>query len=198
MSAPATAGFDLLRLPLLGRFARWRHARLTLQLPLFALAAVLVLHGLFGPELAPKNLATLLTWVHYRGLLVLVVLAAGNFFCMACPLLLARDLSRRFFRPALTWPRALRNKWLAVGLFVAVLFGYEYFSLWRTPAGTAALILGYFAAAFVIDAVFRHASFCKWVCPVGQFNFVASALSPLEVRVRDQAVCDRCTTKDCI
>jgi polyferredoxin len=198
MSAPATAGFDLLRLPLLGRFARWRHARLTLQVPLFALAVVLVLHGLFGPQLAPKNLATLLTWVHYRGLLVLVLLAAGNFFCMACPLLLAREVSRRFVTPALVWPRMLRNKWLAVALFVAILFGYEYFSLWQSPAGTAALILGYFAAAFVVDATFKHASFCKWVCPVGQFNFVASTLSPLEVRVRDHAVCAGCTTKDCI
>src|SRR6266487_2132080 len=94
-----SAGFDLLRLPLVGRFVRWRHARLTLQMPLFALAVVLVLHGLFGPELAPKNLATLLTWVHYRGLLVLVLLVAGNFFCLACPFLLPRELARRLFRP---------------------------------------------------------------------------------------------------
>src|SRR5205085_5245613 len=103
-----------------------------------------------------------------------------------------------FVRPALVWPRALRNKWLAVVLFVAILFCYEYFSLWETPAGTAALILGYFAAAFVVDALFQHASFCKWVCPIGQFNFLASTLSPLEVRVRDQSVCDGCKTKDCI
>jgi polyferredoxin len=201
MSTPAVAdrpGFDLLRVPLLGTLLRWRHVRLLLQLPLFALAVVLVLHGLYGPDLAPKNLATLLTWVHYRGLLVLVLLAAGNFFCLACPLLLARDVARRWFRPPLTWPRWLRNKWLAVGLFVLILFSYELFSLWETPAGTAALLLGYFAAAFVVDALFRHAAFCKWVCPIGQFNFVASTLSPLEVQVRDPAVCSGCQTKDCI
>src|SRR5882762_8281062 len=129
MSAGAAdrPGFDLLRVPLLGALLRWRHARLVLQLPLFALAVVLVLHGLYGPDLAPKNLATLLTWVHYRGLLVVAVLAAGNFFCMACPLLLPRELARLFVRPALVWPRALRNKWLAAGLFVAILFCYEYF-----------------------------------------------------------------------
>src|SRR5262249_49613423 len=70
--------------------------------------------------------------------------------------------------------------------------------LWQSPAGTAALILGYFGVAFVVDATFKHASFCKWVCPIGQFNFVASTLSPLEVRVRDHAVCAGCKTKDCI
>src|SRR4051812_11785235 len=93
----AFSRLDLLRVPLLGRFLRWRHVRLGMQLPLFALALVLVLHGLYGPDLAPKNLATVLTWVHYRGALVLVLLIAGNFFCLGCPFLLPRELARRFF-----------------------------------------------------------------------------------------------------
>jgi hypothetical protein len=50
----------------------------------------------------------------------------------------------------------------------------------------------------LIDGLFKHAAFCKFVCPIGQFNFIASTLSPLEVQVRDHGVCDRCATKDCI
>ena len=42
----------------------------------------------------------------------------------------------------------LRNKWLSAGLFVSILFAYELFDL------------------------------CKFVCPIGQFNFVASLVSP--------------------
>jgi ferredoxin len=49
-----------------------------------------------------------------------------------------------------------------------------------------------------VDGFFKHASFCKFVCPIGQFNFVASTLSPLEVKVRDQDICTSCHTKDCI
>src|SRR5262245_2175209 len=196
--AREAGGVDLLRLPLLGRFLRWRGARVVLQVPLFLLAAILVLHGLFGPEMAPKNLATLVTWVHYRGLLVLILLVAGNFFCLACPFLLPRELARRLFRPIWNWPRALRNKWLAVVLFVLILFAYEQFGLWGAPQWTAWLILGYFAGALVVDALFKHASFCKWLCPIGQFNFVASAMSPLEIQVRDPGVCASCHTKDCI
>ncbi len=49
-----------------------------------------------------------------------------------------------------------------------------------------------------MDALFKHASFCKWVCPIGQFNFLASTMSPLEVRVRDAGVCEGCKSKDCI
>lgn len=183
---------------MVGRFLRWRYSRTVMQVPLFALAVAMIVHGLAGPQLAPKNLATVLTWVHYRGLLVLVLLAAGNLFCMACPLMLPRELARRFFKPALRWPHRLRSKWLAVGLFALVLFAYELFDLWGSPWWTAWLLFGYFAAALIVDALFRGASFCKWVCPIGQFNFIASTLSPLEVAVKEPDVCARCETLDCI
>src|SRR6185295_8566990 len=182
----------------LDRFLRWRRARTVMQLPLFAAALAMIAHGLLGPQLAPKNLATVLTWVHYRGVLVLVLLATGNLFCMACPFMLPRQLARRFFQPARHWPRRLRSKWLAVGLFVLILFAYELFDLWSSPWWTAWLIVAYFAAALAVDSVFRNASFCKWVCPIGQFNFAAATLSPLEVAIREPDVCATCKTFDCI
>lgn len=194
----APRGMDWLRVPGLGRFLRWRHVRTVLQLPLFVLALALIAHGFLGPQLAPKNLATVLTWVHYRGALVLVLLVAGNLFCLACPFMLPRALARKFFKPVLHWPRRLRHKGIALALFVLVLFAYELWDLWGSPWWTAWLIVIYFAAALAVDSLFQHASFCKWVCPLGQFNFVASTVSPLEVRVRDPDACVRCTTYDCI
>ena len=192
------AAVDLLRVPVLGSFLRWRHARLALQLPLLLLALVLVLHGLFGPRLAPKNLSTLLVWVHYRGLLVAGLLVFGNVFCMGCPLLLPREVARRFFRPTRRFPRVLRNKWLALALLVGVLFAYERWDLWGEPAWTAALILGLFAGALVVAGLFAAAPLCKYVCPIGQFNFTASTASPFEVRALDPDTCSDCRTKDCI
>jgi ferredoxin len=190
--------FDLMQVPGLARLFHWRHFRTFLQIPLLVVSVVMILDGLLGPSLAPKNLATTLSWVHFRGALVLVLLCAGNFFCLACPFMLLRNMARRFFRPHLNWPRKLRNKWLSAGLFVLILFCYEEFSLWSSPWWTAWLIVGYFLTVLVVDGLFKHASFCKFVCPIGQFNFLASTLSPLEVKVRDQDVCGRCGTKDCI
>jgi ferredoxin len=187
-----------MRVPVLGRLFRWRYARPLLQAPLLAISILMILHGLFGPTLAPKNLATTLSWLHFRGALVLVLLCAGNFFCLACPFMLVRQAARRFFKPRFTWPRILRNKWISVALFVLILFSYELFDLWSSPFWTAWLIIGYFLSVLVIDGFFKHASFCKFVCPIGQFNFVASLLSPFEVKVREQAVCTTCETKDCI
>lgn len=190
--------FDLLRVPLIGPFFGWRHARTFLQIPTLIVGIAMIAHGLFGPTLAPKNLATTVSWVHFRGALVLVLLCAGNLFCLACPFMLVRQWARRWFHPRRTWPRRLRNKWLSAGLFALILFVYELFDLWSSPWWTAWLIVGYFASILLIDGMFKHAVFCKFVCPIGQFNFVASTLSPLEVKVRDQGVCVPCQTKDCI
>jgi cytochrome c oxidase assembly factor CtaG len=192
------SGFDLLRVPLLGRFLRWRHARLALQLPLALLAGVLIYDGLCGPQVGPMNLAGVLPWIHWRGLVILALLAVGNLFCLACPFLLPRTLARRFLPRGRAWPRRLRSKWLAVLLLGLFLWAYEAFSLWDSPWWTAWLALSYFVAAFVIDGFFRGAAFCKYLCPIGQFNFVQSLVSPLEVKVRDPEVCAGCHTRDCI
>jgi ferredoxin len=198
LAIPESVPFDLLKVPGVSRLLLWRHSRTVLQVPLLLVGVVMIVHGLFGPSLAPKNLAAVLTWVHFRGALVLVLLCAGNFFCLACPFMAVRNAARRFFRPTLNWPQWLRNKWMAVGLFVLILFTYELFDLWSSPWWTAWLIVAYFLAVLVVDGVFKHASFCKFVCPIGQFNFIASTLSPLEVQVREPRVCIQCKTKDCI
>ncbi len=176
----------------------WRHARIAMQAPMGALAGVLIFDGLRGPQVGAMNLAGVLPWIHWRGLLILGFLVAGNFFCMACPFLLPRTLARHWLPRGRHWPRWLRSKWLSVVLLVLFFWAYEAFSLWDSPWWTAWLALGYFVGAFVIDGFFRDAAFCKYVCPIGQFNFVQSLVSPLEVKARDPDVCATCRTKDCI
>jgi len=193
---------DLLKWPGLGRFLKWRHARLAMQAPLLLIAALIIFDGLFGPQLAPKNLATVGVWLHYRGLVVLALLVAGNLFCMACPFMLPRRIGRwlrqRLWRGGRPVPRIARNKWPALLLLVLFFFAYERFSLWASPWLTAWIALAYFAVAFAVDTVFRGAAFCKHVCPLGQFNFFGALASPLEIAVRDGAKCAGCRTKDCI
>ena len=193
---------DFLTWPLLGRFLKWQHARTAMQAPVLLLTALIIFDGLFGPQLAPKNLATVSVWLHYRGLVVLALLVAGNLFCMACPFMLPRQAARwlreRFSGGGRPCPAILRNKWLALALVLAFFFIYERFSLWASPWLTAWIVLAYFAVAFAVDTIFRGAAFCKYVCPLGQFNFFGSLISPLEIKVREPATCATCRTKDCI
>ena len=189
---------DLLTLPAIGPFLRWRHARTTLQIGLLFAAALVVVDGLYAASLDPTTFTTVAVWTHYRGLLVVGLLAVGNLFCTGCPFVLTRDFGRRFLPPRLTLPRWLRTKWIGIALFGVVLFCYELFGLWALPRATAYLVLAYFGAAVAVDLLFTGASFCKYFCPIGQFNFVASTMSPFEVRVRDGGTCQSCRTVDCI
>lgn len=190
--------FDLLRMPLIGAFLRARWGRPLLQSLVALLAVAVILDGLLGPQLSPMNLAGVLPWIHWRGLLILGLLVAGNLFCMACPFTLPRAAARRLWRPRWNWPRQLRSKWLAVALMILFLWSYEAFALWNSPWLTAWIAIAYFVAALVVDAFFRGAAFCKFVCPIGQFNFVQSLVSPLEVAVREPERCATCRTKECI
>ncbi|HEV3342750.1 MAG TPA: cytochrome c oxidase assembly protein, partial [Pirellulales bacterium] len=183
---------------LLHSFLRWRYARLTLQVPLLIVAAAVIYDGLCGPQASPLNLAGVLPWIHWRGLVVLGLLAVGNVSCMACPFTVPRRLAGRWLPQRRAWPRWLRSKWLAVGLVVLFLWAYEAFALWDSPWWTAWITIGYFATAFAVDGFFRGAAFCKYVCPIGQFNFVQSLVSPFEIAVHDHQICASCRTKDCI
>lgn len=190
--------FDLLRVPLLGRLLHWRHLRTALQTPLLVAAALLVYDGFFGPQLAPRNLAGVAPWVQWRGLTVLALLLVGSLFCMACPFLLTRRLAKRLLPANRSWPKRLRGKLVAAALLILFFWFYEAFDPWARPWLTSSLALAYFAGAFAVDGFFRGAAFCKYLCPIGQFNFVNSLVSPFEVKVRSLEVCRACATKDCI
>jgi ferredoxin len=190
--------FDLLRVPLIGRLLRWRWGRLVGQLLLLLAALLLIYDGFTGPKLAPENLATVIVWVHYRGFLVFALLFFGNLFCMNCPFTLPRTLARKLSIRGWRWPRKLRNKWTAVIILVLYFWLYEWLDLWSSPAITAWLIIGYFVTAFVLEAFFTESPFCKYVCPLGTFNFISSTISPLQISVNSRDTCRTCVGKECI
>jgi cytochrome c oxidase assembly factor CtaG len=180
---------------------RWLYAlplRRCVQICMFALAIIVILDGLLGPSLSPLNLAGILPWIWWRGLVIIAILVAGNFFCFACPFIFVRELGKKLPIATMRWPASLRNKWIAVSLFVIWLTMYEVGAPWSSPVFTSWIIIGYFFAAFAIDTFFTGAAFCKWVCPIGQFHFVLSMLSPFEIKAISKSTCDSCKTQDCL
>lgn len=170
-----------------------------LQRGLALAALAIVLDGFFGPQIpSGSNLAGVLPWTWWRPFVVLALLLAGNLFCGVCPFVSTRNLAGRLFGNRLAWPRALGGRGLAAALFVLYLWSYEVFGVWDSPFWTAWVIVGYFAAAFVIEGVFPRGTFCRHVCPIGQFQFIGSAISPRSIGPVDPSVCADCTTHDCV
>ena len=193
--------YNLLNLPALGGFLRWRHSRAVMQAVMLLLSGLILFDGFLGPQVAYNNLATVSAWVHYRGFLMLALLVFGNFFCMACPFMLPRKLAKKVqtrLKLGRGWPAWLPQKAVAIVLLLIFFWSYEAFNLWASPWLTAWVVIGYFGAAFLTDLFFKGATFCKHVCPVGQFNMVYSTISPTEIAVVEATVCATCKTKDCI
>ncbi len=193
--------FDLFALPGLRRFFRWRYARLVVQLPLLLLAVFVVIDGLTGEQLAPRNIATTSLWLHYRGLVIIALAVLGNAFCGACPLMLTRGLTRQLERllpRKLDWPRMLRNKYLVIFLLLGFFYAYETFDLWASPWLTAWIVIWYFVAALAVDTLFPAGTFCRFVCPLGNFNFTFATASPTQIAAVDPDICSSCVHKPCL
>ena len=197
---PRLRRLDLLSLPLIRPLVRWRYARLIFQLPLLFLCLLAIYDGFSGSRLPGLNVATISVWVHYRGLLVTLLALLGNLFCAACPLMLMRGPSRALKRLTgeRAWPRALRNKYLVLGLTALFFFVYEAALLWSSPVLTAGLMVMYFLAILVVDAAFAAGTFCKYVCPLGNYNMLLSGASPTVIAARDPSVCASCAGKYCL
>lgn len=189
---------DILQIPILGPTLRSRFGRAGLQSLTLLLIAALILDGVHGTPLSSLNLAGSVLWNILRPINLLLFFIAGNLFCLACPFTLPRELARFFHLGKLNFPHWLQNKWPATILLLIFFWAYEHFALWNSPLYTAYVLIAYIVSVFVIDSIFRGASFCKYVCPIGQFNFFASLISPLDLNVKSQKVCSTCASKDCI
>ena len=123
---------------------------------------------------------------------IIALLAGGNFFCMVCSFHVAsRPGDAVCFRHGTAGREPCASKWLAAGPPRGFyLWTYEAFGLWASPWWTAWIVVGYFVTAFLVDGLFEGASFCKYVCPIGQFHFVNSLMSPLEVKVKSPQACE--------
>ena len=191
-------GVDVLRMPILGAILRGRRGRLLLQVILGAIAVLFMIDGFAGPQVAARNLATVGPWVQFRGVAMLILLLTGNLFCMGCPFTLPRTLAKRLSRAGRRFPARLRTKWIAIFSLFLLFTVYEYLNLWASPLLTAWVIAAYFLASFVLEAVFSESAFCKYVCPLGAFNFVYSAISPTQIAVKAPDICATCIGKECV
>lgn len=184
------------------RWIQWLAA--VLLLGGFALA---ILTGFLGTPVGSRNFGIIFVWIVWWGsVIILMVPLAGRLWCSVCPLplpgewLQRRALVRVGRQPKLhtlgwKWPRALRSIWLQNGVFLAIAI---FSAVVLTHARLTALVMaGYAIAAVVLSVLFEHRVFCRYLCPVGGFIGLYSLAAPLELRVKDPAVCQAHRIKDC-
>lgn len=180
-----------------------------LLLRLLALAGFVfaILVGLVGTPVGNRNFSIILVWVGWWAALILVAVPfLGRGWCNICPIPLAGEWlqqgtllgpSRRQKGVGLgrRWPKALRHIWLQNGAF-ALLALFSAVILTQ-PKVTAGVLAAFFFIATGTSLIFERRAFCRYLCPVGGFIGLYSQVAPLEVRIKDRAVCAGHTTKTC-
>ncbi len=201
---------DLSVVPLLGFLVRFltRSPWPLVGLKLISVACfmLVIVAGLWGTQVPERNFATVFTWGIWWAGVVLSVFLLGTAWCAICPWdALAGWLIKRHWWQcgdeesslALPVPTIWRSVWPALGLFVALSWLELGIGVTLSPMGTASLALLIVVLAVASLAIFERKAFCHYFCPVGRTLGFYARLSPVELRPKDQQICDRCTTLSC-
>ncbi len=206
--APAIvpAKFDLLRLPGLRRALTSRWPQFILRAIALAGFLFAMFAGLFGTPVGNRNFAIVAVWIAWWALLILLAVPfLGRAWCSICPIPLPGEWlqNRALLGPdpqkppkaRRRWPKALRNIWLQNAGFTVL----ALFSTWvlTSPRLTGAVLAALLLLALVIAWAYERRAFCRYLCPVGGFIGLYAQAAPIELRVKDTAVCAAHTTKAC-
>ncbi|MHC4814525.1 MAG: hypothetical protein ACYTFN_15660 [Planctomycetota bacterium] len=203
---PGSPRVNLFRVPGLLTLLRWPPLRFLCQLVFVVLFLLIILAGLFGNQLAARNIAPLLTWTVWWGGLVIVIMFLGKAWCYVCPWdAIAGWIERlRFWGKGkeglslgIRWPRTLRNIVLATVLFVGLTWLELGFRITMNPSATAMLGLLMLTLTLVAVLIFERRAFCRYGCLVGRVSGLYALFSATEVRAVDSGVCRSCASKDC-
>jgi hypothetical protein len=197
--------YDLTRIPLLKALLRSRWPQFLLIITALAGFVLAIASGLWGTPVGSRNFSIIFVWIAWWALLMLVAVPLlGRGWCSICPIPAPGDWLQRgaLLEPngsglglGRRWPNRLRNIWLQNGAFTLVaLFSTVILT---QPRVTAVVLLAFLFTAIGASLIFERRAFCRYLCPVGGFIGLYSQVSPVEVRVKDSAVCAAHTEKTC-
>jgi polyferredoxin len=178
-----------------------------------------MLAGLFGSVVGSHNFAIIFVWIAWWTLFKLIFIPfGGRAWCAVCPIPMPGEwLAQGGIFPegkraglGLRWPRKLGpirldGTWLQSGGFLMI--GLFSAATLTSPRLTGWVLVSIFILATVLALVFEDRDrtklgeprrvFCNHLCPIGGFTGLYAQAAPVEVRVRDRAVCAAHEVKTC-
>jgi ferredoxin len=196
---------DLARFPAAKALLRSRWPQFLVTATALGGFVLAIVAGLAGTPVGSRNFSVVMVWIAWWALLILITVPLlGRGWCSICPIpapgewlqrgaVLGRAGSYRGL--GRRWPKALRNIWLQNAAFlILALFAVVVLT---QPLITAVLLLSLIITSVVTSLVFERRAFCRYLCPVGGFIGLYSQLAPVELRVKDTAVCASHKVKTC-
>ncbi|MBI3762633.1 MAG: 4Fe-4S binding protein [Chloroflexi bacterium] len=200
--------YDLTRLPLVEPLLRNRWPQFVTTSIALGGFVFAIIAGMVGTPVGSRNFGIVSVWIGWWALLMLIAVPFfGRGWCSICPLPAPGEWLQRGAvlgpstgtgrRPGLglRWPNRLRNIWLQNGAFAVI--ALLSVVVLTTPSVTAVVLAALLVLAVVMSLIFERRAFCRYLCPVGGFIGLYSQLAPIELRVKDPAVCACHTQKTC-
>ncbi len=162
--------------------------------------------GLFGTQVAERNIATTLTWTLWWSGVVISVFFVGSAWCAICPWdaiatwLVRRRLWKRgntLSSLNLKVPKVIRNIWHALIMFVVLTWLELGYGVTTSPYATALLALLIVVLATISLAIYERKAFCRYFCAVGRTLGAYGGIAPIALRPIDNNVCANCKTLEC-
>jgi ferredoxin len=196
---------DLARVRPVGALLRSRWPQFLITSAALGGFAIAIVAGLFGTPVGSRNFSIVVVWIAWWALLMLLAVPfLGRSWCSVCPIPAPGEWLQRGALLAPTgrglglgwrWPKRLRGIWLQNGAFVLLaLFSAVVLT---QPFVTALVLLALLIVATATGVIFERRAFCRYLCPVGGFIGLYSQLAPVELRVKDSAVCASHRVKTC-
>ena len=184
------------------------HPWLIVSLRLFTAIVFLILiyAGLFGTQIAEKNIATVLTWTVWWSGVVISIFFVGSAWCAICPWdaiatwLVRRKLWKRGNKNSslnLRVPKILRSLWSALFMFVGLTWLELGMGVRVSPYATSLLALFMLVLAIISLVIYERKAFCRYFCAIGRTIGVYSSIAPVALRPVDKKICANCKTLEC-
>jgi ferredoxin len=198
---------DIMRFSLLRKLFVSRWPQYLLRLLTLAGFMLVIIAGFLGTPVGSRNFGIIAVWIAWWALLILIAVPLlGRLWCSVCPIPLAGEWLQQgaLLGPngrqqgwglARQWPRQWRHIWLQNAAFL-LLAMFSTVVLTR-PIVTAVLLAALILLATLTALVYERRAFCRYLCPVGGFIGLYAQAAPIELRVRDTAVCATHKTKTC-
>lgn len=193
--------WDLLHMPLIGRFIRSRWYPGLFQYALLLLLALVLMWAFFGTVQASKNIATLVIWGLWWTLLPFAFLLFGRIWCGVCPLAKTGDLIQRCFKGNRRYPGVFLRRygiWIMISLFILLTWVDRISSFAGSPRATGILLLVLLGGAVLIIFFYKRRTWCRYLCPIGGLSGIYSMASLTELRSQEETCLNECQGKECM
>jgi transcriptional regulator of aromatic amino acid metabolism len=154
---------------------------------------------IFFPDRISGVISNHLVWGAWWVFLVLGFLLLGRVWCTVCPLSTAGHIANRIWNLAKSPPGFIKKSspfLIPVG-FVAIIWWEQIFHMTINPRPTGFLLIALISFAIFFALLFKRETWCRYLCPLGNFGGIFSLSATLFVRANPSVCSTKCTTHNC-